>query len=48
MGVRKSRAREMRPYAAADGTPAADTREVKATADGRMVQVMIEATPQTT
>lgn len=38
----------MRPYAAALGTPAAETSEVKATPDGRMVQVTSAATPQTT
>ena len=48
LGVRKSRARQISPYAAAEGTPAAETREVKATAEGRMVQVMTAATPQTT
>jgi len=38
----------MSPYAAADGTPAAETRDVKAVDDGRSVHVMIEETPQTT
>jgi hypothetical protein len=38
----------MRPYAAAEGTPAAETRDVKATSDGRSVQVMMDATVQTT
>lgn len=38
----------MSPYAAADGTPAADTREVKATDDGKMVQVIMDATTHTT
>lgn len=40
--------RLMSPYAAAEGTPAAETREVNATADGRMVQVITAATPHTT
>lgn len=48
LGVNTSRPRLISPYAAADGTPAADTREVNATADGRMVQVIIAATIQTT
>lgn len=47
-GVRKRRARQMRPYAAAEGTPAAETSEVKATSEGRMVQVINDATAQTT
>lgn len=40
--------RLMSPYAAAEGTPAAETREVNATPDGRIVQVIIAATPHTT
>lgn len=47
-GVKNKRPRQMSPYAAAEGTPAADTREVKATEDGKMVQVIIEATTHTT
>lgn len=47
-GVHISRPRQMRPYAAALGTPAAETREVKATLEARIVQVMIAATAQTT
>jgi hypothetical protein len=47
-GVKNNRPRLISPYAAADGTPAADTREVKATAEGKIVQVMTAATPQTT
>lgn len=46
--VQKSRPRQIRPYAAALGTPAAETREVKATLDGRMVQETMAPTPQTT
>lgn len=46
--MQKRRPRQMRPYAAADGTPAADTNEVNATAEGNMVQVMMADTPQTT
>lgn len=38
----------MRPYAAALGTPAAETRDVKATSEGRSVQLMSAETPQTT
>lgn len=45
---RKSRPKHIRPYAAADGTPAAETRDVKATDEGRSVQVMTEETPHTT
>lgn len=48
MGVRKNLPKEMSPYAAADGTPAAETSEVNATDDGKMVQVIMDATPQTT
>jgi hypothetical protein len=47
-GVRKSLERQISPYAAAEGTPAADTSDVKATAEGRIVQVMTDATPHTT
>jgi hypothetical protein len=47
-GVQRRRPRQIRPYAAALGTPAAETREVKATLEGRMVQVTRAATPQTT
>lgn len=48
LGVKKNRPKQISPYAAADGTPAADIREVNATAEGRMVHVTIAATPQTT
>lgn len=47
-GVKKSLPKQMSAYAAAEGTPAAETSDVKATADGKMVQVMIEETTQTT
>lgn len=47
-GVQNNRPRQIRPYAAALGTPAAETREVKATLDGRIVQVMSAATAHTT
>lgn len=40
--------RQINPYAAALGTPAAETSEVKATLEARIVQVMIAATVQTT
>ena len=48
VGVQSRRAIQIRPYAAALGTPAAETSEVKATLDARMVQVMMAATSQTT
>lgn len=48
LGVRNSRPIQISPYAAADGTPAAETRDVNATEDGSMVQVMMDATAQTT
>lgn len=38
----------MSPYAAAEGTPAAEMSDVKATLEGRMVQVTRAATVQTT
>lgn len=47
-GVRKRRPRQISPYAAAEGTPEAETNEVNATADGKIVQVTIAAIPQTT
>ncbi|OBT50720.1 hypothetical protein VE04_09031, partial [Pseudogymnoascus sp. 24MN13] len=47
-GVRKNLPKQIKPYAAAEGTPAAEIREVKATPDGRIVQVTILAMPQTT
>lgn len=47
-GVSTSRHRQMRPYAAAEGTPAAEMSDVKATMEGRMVQVTRAATAQTT
>ena len=48
VGVKKKRPKQMSPYAAEDGTPAAEMREVKATAEGRIVQVTTAAMPQTT
>lgn len=48
LGVQRRRPRQMRPYAAALGTPAAETRDVNATLDGRRVQVTRAATVQTT
>ena len=48
LGVKKSRPKQISPYAAADGTPAADTNDVNATPDGRILQVMMDATTQTT
>lgn len=42
------RERQIRPYAAALGTPAAETSDVKATLEARSVQLMIAATSQTT
>ena len=48
VGVKKTRPKQISPYAAAEGTPAAEMREVKATLDGRMVQVTSAATPHTT
>jgi hypothetical protein len=47
-GVRKNLPKQIKPYAAAEGTPAAEIREVKATPDGRIVQVTMLAMPQTT
>lgn len=40
--------RQINPYAAALGTPAAETSEVKATLEASSVQVMMAATAQTT
>lgn len=48
LGVMKKRPRHIKPYAAADGTPAAEIKDVNATADGRIVQVMTAATPHIT
>ena len=48
LGVKNKRPNEINPYAAADGTPAAETRDVKATEEGRIVHVIIEETTQTT
>lgn len=48
MGVKNKRPNEINPYAAADGTPAAETRDVKATEEGRIVHVIIEETTHTT
>lgn len=39
---------QIKPYAAAEGTPAAEMSEVNATAEGRMVQVTKAEIPQTT
>lgn len=47
-GVRKKRPKQIIPYAAADGTPAAEMREVNATPEGRIVQVMEADIPQMT
>ena len=47
-GVRKKRPKQIIPYAAADGTPAAEMREVNATPEGRIVQVMEAEIPQMT
>jgi hypothetical protein len=47
-GVRNTLPRQMTPYAAAEGTPAADIRDVNATSDASMVHVMTDATPHTT
>lgn len=44
----KTLPRQIRPYAAADGTPAAEIRDVNATSEASMVQVIKEATPQMT
>lgn len=38
----------MSPYAAADGTPAAEISDVNATSEASIVQANMEATPQTT
>lgn len=46
--MQSSRARQIRPYAAALGTPAAETSDVKATSEGSSVQVMMAPTAQTT
>jgi len=43
-----TRPKQIKPYAAADGTPAADINEVNAVLDGRIVHVTIAATPPTT
>ena len=48
LGVHKSRPRQITPYAAALGTPAAETKDVKATFEAKSVQVMIAPTLQTT
>ena len=47
-GVRMSLERQIRPYAAADGTPAAETRLVNAVLEGRIVQLTMAETTQTT
>ncbi len=46
--MRKTRPKQINPYAAAEVTPAAEMREVNATPDGRIVQVMRAETPQMT
>lgn len=48
LGVRVNRPSAISPYAAADGTPDIETRDVKATADGRILQVTMEETAHTT
>ena len=48
LGVRTSLERQIRPYAAAEGTPAAETRLVNAVLDGRIVQLIMAETTQTT
>jgi hypothetical protein len=48
LGVRKTRPKQIKPYAAAEGTPAAEIREVNATPEGRIVQVIKAETPQMT
>lgn len=47
-GVHSSLDRQINPYAAALGTPAAETRDVNATLEASNVQVMMAATVQTT
>ncbi len=47
-GVRKIRPKQISPYAAADGTPAAEMREVNAAPEGRIVQVTEAEIPQMT
>lgn len=44
----KTLPKQISAYAAAEGTPAAEIKEVNATGDGRMVHVMREETPQIT
>tara|TARA_R110002060_G_scaffold75796_1_gene85691 strand:+ start:505 stop:789 length:285 start_codon:yes stop_codon:yes gene_type:complete len=44
----KKRPKQISPYAAADGTPAAEMRDVKATEEGRIVHVTSDATIQIT
>lgn len=48
LGVRNTLPKQISPYAAADGTPAAEISDVKATAEGKIVQVIIDATTQIT
>jgi len=48
LGVRKTRPKHINPYAAAEGTPAAEMRDVNATPEGKIVQVMSAETPQIT
>jgi len=47
-GVKKKRPKQINPYAAAEGTPAMEISEVKATLEGRIEHVTSDATPQTT
>jgi hypothetical protein len=44
----KTRPKQIKPYAAAEGTPAAEAREVNATPEGRIVQVTRAETPKIT
>ncbi len=46
--MRNTRPKQISPYAATDGTPAAEIREVNATPEGRTVQVMEAEIPQIT
>jgi hypothetical protein len=48
LGVKKTLPKQISPYAAAEGTPAAEIRDVNATLDGKIVQVTTDATAQTT
>ena len=48
LGVRKKRPKQIKPYAAAEGTPAAEMSDVNATPEGKIVQVTSAETPQIT